>query len=51
VGILFAKEFVEEYSGKTALKQKLKPLFYILLLIALFLIGDFNANEFIYFQF
>ncbi len=51
VGILFAKELVEEYSGKIVLKQKLKSLFYILLLIALFLIGDFNANEFIYFQF
>jgi alginate O-acetyltransferase complex protein AlgI len=51
VGFLFAKELMEEYSGKRVFKEKLRPLFYILLLIVLFLIGDFNANEFIYFQF
>jgi D-alanyl-lipoteichoic acid acyltransferase DltB (MBOAT superfamily) len=51
VGILFVKELIEEYSGNGKMKQQLRPLFYILLLIAIFLIGDFNANEFIYFQF
>lgn len=51
VGLLFAKEVIEEYSGESVIKKKLKPVFYILILIALFLIGDFNANEFIYFQF
>lgn len=51
VGILFVKELIEEYSGNSKTKQLLRPLFYILLLIAVFLIGDFNANEFIYFQF
>lgn len=51
VGLLFCKELIEEFTGTTKLKQQLKPLFYILLLITLFLIGDFNANEFIYFQF
>lgn len=51
VGILFAKELIEEYSGNSKIKQQLRPVFYILLLIAIFLIGDFNANEFIYFQF
>jgi alginate O-acetyltransferase complex protein AlgI len=54
IALLFAKELIEEYSvqaSKQSLKYKVRPAFYILLLIALFVLGDFNANEFIYFQF
>lgn len=54
VGILFVKEILEEYEISDSvlqIKQKLRPLIYILFLVSIFLLGDFNANEFIYFQF
>lgn len=54
VGILFTKEILEEYDISDSfvrVKQKLRPLIYILFLVCIFLLGDFNANEFIYFQF
>jgi len=53
-GLLFAKELLEEYNiSKTVvmLKQKSQVVFYIMLIVTIFLIGDFDANEFIYFQF
>lgn len=53
-GILFFKELMEEYavnSKATRIKTFLRPVVYLILLLSLFLLGDFNANEFIYFQF
>lgn len=51
-GVLFAKELIEEYSGdRSVFKRSMKPAAYILMLVLLFVLGDFNANEFIYFQF
>lgn len=52
--LLFAKEANEEYALLNRLKlfePVLKPAFYILALVTLFLLGNFNANQFIYFQF
>lgn len=54
IALLFIKELIEEYSvseSERNWKYKLRPLVYILLCIGIFLLGDFNANEFIYFQF
>lgn len=51
---LFAKEFHEEYgwlNRKPMHSAWLRPLFYVFLFVALFAIGQFNSNEFIYFQF
>jgi len=51
---LFVKEFNEEFAlvNRYPLMYKnLKPAFYIALIWILFMIGDFNANTFIYFQF
>jgi alginate O-acetyltransferase complex protein AlgI len=52
--LLFAKEYTEEFfvslkSEKT--KQVLRPAIYILMVLGIFLIGNFRANEFIYFRF
>lgn len=54
IALLFLKEYLEEYNLPVPiekLKARLKPVAYILLLICIFLIGNFNANEFIYFRF
>lgn len=51
VFVLFIKEWIEEKGLIPSVRQKLRPVVYVLLLIALFVLGDFNANEFIYFQF
>ncbi len=51
---LFAKELNEEYAFINRLKQYntiIRPVFYIGLFLTIFLLGMFNANEFIYFQF
>jgi D-alanyl-lipoteichoic acid acyltransferase DltB (MBOAT superfamily) len=52
--ILFLKEINEEFH----ILQKIngysifyKPAFYILVLVGIFILGNFNANQFIYFQF
>lgn len=52
--ILFLKEINEEFH----IFQKIngysifyKPAFYILVLVGIFILGNFNANQFIYFQF
>lgn len=52
--LLFTKEYLEEYTLPQSfqlIKNKLKPWVYIALLLSIFVIGNFNANEFIYFQF
>ncbi len=52
--VLVLKELNEEYAlvnKRPALYNLLKPVFYILLVITIFIFGDFNANTFIYFQF
>ncbi len=54
VVLLFVKEFLEEYKRSDSfekLKSSLRPFIYVLLLVLIFVLGDFNANEFIYFQF
>lgn len=54
VVLLFVKEYLEEKSfnqGFERFKNSVRPLVYILLLVLIFVLGDFNANEFIYFQF
>ncbi|MGZ3884318.1 MAG: MBOAT family O-acyltransferase, partial [Bacteroidia bacterium] len=51
VGFLFAKEYSEEHAGFEELKGSLRPWFYVMLVICIFVLGNFNANEFIYFQF
>ncbi|MCX7728191.1 MAG: MBOAT family protein [Bacteroidia bacterium] len=50
---LFAKEIMEEYSSNwlTRLKDKWRDVFYVLLLTAIFLFGNFHSQPFIYFQF
>ncbi|HEY1039450.1 MAG TPA: MBOAT family O-acyltransferase [Bacteroidia bacterium] len=51
---LFLKELNEEYAILNRLKlfdPFLRSAFYIIALLTIFLIGKFNANEFIYFQF
>lgn len=50
---LFLKELQEEYVfvKHTRLYSRLKPLFYMLLLLIIFVFGKFGANEFIYFHF
>ncbi len=50
---LFLKEITEEYSSKqlTRLKDKYRDVFYMLLLISIFVFGNFHAQPFIYFQF
>ena len=54
VVFLFLKELNEEYAILNRLKifdPYLRSAFYIIALLTIFLIGKFNANEFIYFQF
>lgn len=51
---LFLKEFNEEngWLNKIPSYEKwLRPVFYMLLFVLLFTIGNFNSNEFIYFHF
>lgn len=51
---LFLKEANEEFALLNRLpryERLLKPLFYILLFTGIFIAGQFNANEFIYFHF
>jgi len=52
---LFAKESQEEYNWMPLQsgfgRYYIKPLFFIGLILALFVAGNFNANAFIYFQF
>lgn len=54
IGFLFIKDLHEEYQLLNRLplyESFLKPAFYVLLFIGIFTIGEFNANEFIYFHF
>jgi alginate O-acetyltransferase complex protein AlgI len=51
---LFLKELSEEQAWTTRLPKfetAWRPVFYTLLFVALFVIGQFSANEFIYFHF
>ena len=53
-GLLFVKEIIEEFNvlqKASNVKRLVKPVFYILILVSLFVLGNFNANQFIYFQF
>ncbi|MBS1653038.1 MAG: MBOAT family protein [Bacteroidetes bacterium] len=52
--LLFLKELNEEFSLINKHKKFylfFKPIFFILIIILIFMIGNFNANTFIYFQF
>ena len=52
--LLFLKELNEEFSMLHNIKgyySALKPTFYIIALVSLFLLGNFNTNPFFYFQF
>ncbi len=52
--LLFLKEANEEYTILNRIKgfeNIYKPAFFILILVSIFLLGNFNANRFIYFQF
>jgi alginate O-acetyltransferase complex protein AlgI len=54
IGVLFTKELLEEYSLSISIQKTkyfLKPFAYIILVVSIFLLGNFNANQFIYFQF
>ncbi len=54
IGVLFLKEILEEYTFSDNLekfKNRFKPYAYIILVASIFILGNFNANEFIYFQF
>ena len=54
VMILFLKESNEEFAylnTHTFFNSIYKPIFYIIALVSLFLLGNFNSNQFIYFQF
>ncbi len=51
---LFAKEVSEEYKwfyGVRTLENVWRPVFYSFLFVTIFVIGQFSANEFIYFHF
>jgi D-alanyl-lipoteichoic acid acyltransferase DltB (MBOAT superfamily) len=51
---LFLKELNEEYAWVNRLRlfdRVMRPAFYVSLLLVIFLIGNFGANAFIYFQF
>lgn len=52
---LFIKEAQEEWqivpSGGLWVSRFLKPAFYMILVLGIFLVGNFKANTFIYFQF
>lgn len=53
--LLFAKEYQEEFNPLRVERKwvtcYVKPLFFICLLVMLFVLGNFKANQFIYFQF
>lgn len=52
--LLFVKEIIEEYNilqKDSSIKRLATPILYILALVCLFVLGNFNANQFIYFQF
>jgi alginate O-acetyltransferase complex protein AlgI len=51
--VLFAKELNEEYgfSARKKLYPVLRPMAYILIVALIFILGNFYANTFIYFQF
>lgn len=52
--LLFLKEANEEYAflnRRKGFEQVYKPAFFILALAGIFVMGNFNANQFIYFQF
>jgi len=52
--LLFVKEYLEEYTfspGFERAKAILRPWAYLVFLLGIFVIGNFNANAFIYFQF
>lgn len=54
VVLLFVKESFEEYRFPDRFekfKTIIRPMAYLVLLIMIFVIGNFNANTFIYFQF
>lgn len=54
IAILFLKEANEEYALLNrfkAFESVYKPAFFILALVSIFILGNFNANQFIYFQF
>ena len=54
ITLMFLKEANEEYAFLNKLRgfeRFYKPAFFILALAGIFLLGDFNANQFIYFQF
>lgn len=52
--VLFLKEYNEEYAlvnRKPSLYKILKPMVYVAFIILIFILGNFSANTFIYFQF
>jgi len=50
--VLYIKEVQEEYSFfRLFIIEKLRPFFYIVILLLIFAFGNFNSNSFIYFQF
>ena len=52
--LLFLKELNEEYHLLQNMKgysNFYKPVFYIFILVSIFILGNFNSNQFIYFQF
>jgi alginate O-acetyltransferase complex protein AlgI len=54
VAFLFMKEINEEFAllnTHQKLYSVLKPVLYVALVVSIFMIGKFNANTFIYFQF
>ncbi|MCH7535878.1 MAG: MBOAT family protein [Bacteroidetes bacterium] len=54
VVFLFAKELIEEHKIGELIQAKksiYRPAFYIVIFVGLFVFGEFNANEFFYFQF
>lgn len=54
IAFLFLKEIAEELSwfGKSGISERmLRPVFYVVVFVMLFVLGEFSANEFIYFNF
>lgn len=50
--VLYIKEVQEEYAlFGLLIVEKLRPIFYIFILLLIFVFGNFNSNSFIYFQF
>ncbi|GAB4203755.1 MAG: MBOAT family protein [Bacteroidia bacterium] len=52
-GLLFAKEILEENKSDrlNCLKDRFRDVFYVLLLVGIFVFGNFHSQPFIYFQF